>query len=413
MDRPTVAASSRRRTPAPREFSCQTSGRPPTSSRLAGRPSSLRSVTGVCSARCARTRRRECWCTCCGRTGVLSSPSSSRRRPSSRGTHLLELDFHVAVLDVPQLCVEIGLYDALLAAPPAGDGTLASRLEPWLRVYQQPCAELAGTDHPLCGALHEARQGGRRPAGRPLGGSAVPEPRHEVHRDRIRPDGDDGACRGGRRKAAGQRLARLDARAPQLRRGQDSLRCVLGLAPAARAVRGLDPDRRELRGDAGRASGSCRPDRLLPRGSEHPGCPQPGLAFPRRPRSPARPHHLRRPQGHPDDRRGRSCSRRGLGRRSRPQRRRGARRQGRMLVQGLARAQHRAGTPLPRRQGAGRRHRAPLLPAIGARRDHRLGRFRDGLDRQLLSGRGPRAGAREPRVAAGGVQEAGQVVCPS
>jgi 4-hydroxy-2-oxoheptanedioate aldolase len=57
---------------------------------------------------------------------------------------LLELDFHVAVLDVPQLCVEIGLYDELLAAPPAGDGTLASRLAPWLRVYQQPCAELAG-----------------------------------------------------------------------------------------------------------------------------------------------------------------------------------------------------------------------------------------------------------------------------
>jgi 4-hydroxy-2-oxoheptanedioate aldolase len=56
---------------------------------------------------------------------------------------LLGLDFHVAVLDVPQLCVEIGLYDELLAAPPAGDGTLASRLAPWLRVYQQPCAELA------------------------------------------------------------------------------------------------------------------------------------------------------------------------------------------------------------------------------------------------------------------------------
>ena len=56
---------------------------------------------------------------------------------------LLGLDFHVAVLDVPQLCVEMGLYDALLAAPPAGDGTLASRLEPWLRVYRQPCSELA------------------------------------------------------------------------------------------------------------------------------------------------------------------------------------------------------------------------------------------------------------------------------
>jgi 4-hydroxy-2-oxoheptanedioate aldolase len=55
---------------------------------------------------------------------------------------LLESDFHVAVLDIPQLCVEIGLYDALLAAPPAGDGTLPSRLEPWLQVYQRPCEEL-------------------------------------------------------------------------------------------------------------------------------------------------------------------------------------------------------------------------------------------------------------------------------
>ena len=47
------------------------------------------------------------------------------------------------MLDVPQLCVEIGLYDSLLAAPPAGDGTLRSRLEPWLPVYQQPSPELA------------------------------------------------------------------------------------------------------------------------------------------------------------------------------------------------------------------------------------------------------------------------------
>ena len=57
---------------------------------------------------------------------------------------LLGLDFHVAVLDVPQLCVEIGLYDELLAAPPPGNGTLASRLDPWLHVYQRPCAELTG-----------------------------------------------------------------------------------------------------------------------------------------------------------------------------------------------------------------------------------------------------------------------------
>jgi 2-keto-3-deoxy-L-rhamnonate aldolase RhmA len=65
------------------------------------------------------------------------------KAPSEMWEDLLRLDFHVAVLDVPQLCVEIGLYDALLAAPPEGDGTLASRLEPWLRVYQQPGPELA------------------------------------------------------------------------------------------------------------------------------------------------------------------------------------------------------------------------------------------------------------------------------
>jgi 4-hydroxy-2-oxoheptanedioate aldolase len=65
------------------------------------------------------------------------------KAPTESWDLLLGLDFHVAVLDVPQLCVEIGLYDTLLAAPPAGDGTLASRLEPWLSVYQQPCAELA------------------------------------------------------------------------------------------------------------------------------------------------------------------------------------------------------------------------------------------------------------------------------
>ena len=65
------------------------------------------------------------------------------KAPVESWDRLLEQDFHVAVLDVPQLCVEIGLYDALLAAPPAGDGTLTSRLEPWLRVYQEPSVELA------------------------------------------------------------------------------------------------------------------------------------------------------------------------------------------------------------------------------------------------------------------------------
>jgi 2-keto-3-deoxy-L-rhamnonate aldolase RhmA len=66
------------------------------------------------------------------------------RAPIESWEHLLAEDFHIAVLDVPQLCVELGLYDTLLAAPPDGDGTLATRLAPWLQVYQHPCAELAG-----------------------------------------------------------------------------------------------------------------------------------------------------------------------------------------------------------------------------------------------------------------------------
>jgi 4-hydroxy-2-oxoheptanedioate aldolase len=65
------------------------------------------------------------------------------KAPRESWDELLTHDFHVAVLDIPQLCVGLGLYDGLLAAPPEGDGRLASRLEPWLRVYQQPCAELS------------------------------------------------------------------------------------------------------------------------------------------------------------------------------------------------------------------------------------------------------------------------------
>jgi 2-keto-3-deoxy-L-rhamnonate aldolase RhmA len=65
------------------------------------------------------------------------------KAPIEAWEQLLQEDFHIAVLDLPQLCVELGLYDALLAAPPDGDGTLASRLKPWLQVYQRPCAELA------------------------------------------------------------------------------------------------------------------------------------------------------------------------------------------------------------------------------------------------------------------------------
>ena len=282
------------------------------------------------------------------------------KAPAESWDDLLELDFHVAVLDVPQLCVEIGLYDALLAAPPDGDGTLASRLEPWLRVYQEPCAELAELVTRFAALC--AKHG--KVAGALLGDHSA-APLYQSLGMKFIGIGSDLMVMMERAAAAVEKQrvnASHDWTPAPLNCAADkrSLRCVLGIAPAARAVRGLDPDRRELRGDAGRASGSRRADRLLPRGSGHSGCPQSGLAFPRRPRSPARPHPLRRPEGHPDDRRGRARARRGLGRRSRPQRRRGARRQGRVLVQGLARAQHRARAPVPRRQGAGRRHRAPL-----------------------------------------------------
>ncbi len=66
------------------------------------------------------------------------------KAPVDAWDELLALDYQVAVLDIPQLCVELGLYDALLAAPPEGDGTLSSRLQPWLRVYQQPDDKLIG-----------------------------------------------------------------------------------------------------------------------------------------------------------------------------------------------------------------------------------------------------------------------------
>jgi hypothetical protein len=77
---------------------------------------------------------------------------------------LLGLDFHVAVLDVPQLCVESGLYDELLAAPPAGDGTLLRPRRP--QHHQEPSAELAGLRKPR--ALREARQ-----VAEPLGDASV------------------------------------------------------------------------------------------------------------------------------------------------------------------------------------------------------------------------------------------------
>ena len=111
-------------------------------------------------------------------------PELRRRHPAREGAGRVvgricwQLDFHVAVLDVPQLCVELGLYDALLAAPPAGDGTL--RVPARAVAARLPAAVRGAGEarHALRGALHEARQGGRRPAGRPRGGAAVPEPRH-------------------------------------------------------------------------------------------------------------------------------------------------------------------------------------------------------------------------------------------
>ena len=168
------------------------------------------------------------------------------KAPIESWEHLLAEDFHVAVLDMPQLCVELGLYDALLAAPPAGDGTLPSRLEPWLQVYQRPCAELAG----LVTRFGELCTKHGKVAGVLLGDHSA-APLYQSLGMKFIGIGSDlmvmmEPAAAAIEQAAGQHIPRLEPGAPQLRRGQDSLRCVLGLAPAACAVRRLDPDRRRL-----------------------------------------------------------------------------------------------------------------------------------------------------------------------
>ena len=100
------------------------------------------------------------------------------KAPIESWEHLLAEDFHVAVLDVPQLCVELGLYDALSPRRPPATARYLPGSSRGFRSTSAPCAELARARHALRGTLHQARQGGRRPAGRALGGSAVPEPRH-------------------------------------------------------------------------------------------------------------------------------------------------------------------------------------------------------------------------------------------
>ena len=136
------------------------------------------------------------------------------KAPVESWEHLLAEDFHVAVLDIPQLCVELGLYDALLAAPPAGDGTLPSRLKPWLQVYQQPCAELAG----LVTRFGELCTKHGKVAGVLLGEHSA-APLYQslgiqfigIGSDLI---GDDGACRGSHRAAAGQHVRMIGRPAP-------------------------------------------------------------------------------------------------------------------------------------------------------------------------------------------------------
>ena len=75
---------------------------------------------------------------------ILSSDSSAvvgvqlEKAPAAVWPSIMKESFDLALLDIPQLCVELGLYDALLAAPPAGDGKLPSRLKPWIDVYASP-----------------------------------------------------------------------------------------------------------------------------------------------------------------------------------------------------------------------------------------------------------------------------------
>ena len=61
--------------------------------------------------------------------------------PMDAWAEILSVDFHVAVLDVPKLCVTLGMYDELLASPPQ-DATLTARLAKWNAVYMEPAAAL-------------------------------------------------------------------------------------------------------------------------------------------------------------------------------------------------------------------------------------------------------------------------------
>ena len=58
------------------------------------------------------------------------------------------------MLDIPQLCVELGLFDALLKTPPSGD-TPWERLKPFKRVFADP-----STSELLGGVCASSRRGG-------------------------------------------------------------------------------------------------------------------------------------------------------------------------------------------------------------------------------------------------------------
>ena len=335
------------------------------------------------------------------------------KAPRESWDELLDQDFHVAVLDIPQLCVEIGLYDDLLAAPPEGDGTLASRLEPWLRVYQEPCAELSELITHFAALC--SKHG--KVAGALLGDHSA-APLYQSLGMRFIGIGSDVMVMMERAAAAidKQRVntshdwtpARLDCAADKdrsdafwelLRRRAPFVGSILtsGTYEATRAVRPapvvlVDCFREGLNTPAALASALRSLD---------------GLG-----------HRLVRvPSVDPKDTPMTAAIALALGADS-------------VVVPVSSAAEARAVRAACSYKGSRALNIGPELPyhvakvaAAGVEilsfplseisRDHRLGRFRDGVGRQLRARPGPGTSAHDPGVAAGGVQEGGQAVLPA
>ena len=66
------------------------------------------------------------------------------KAPIESWEHLLAEDFHVAVLDVPQLCVELGTLRRAARRPARRRRHATFPARAVAQVYQRPCAELAG-----------------------------------------------------------------------------------------------------------------------------------------------------------------------------------------------------------------------------------------------------------------------------